>query len=237
MLSSMAQADVSWVFHQDSSLKARHLHSEAYPTRLDVQCKARPPVAAVMLFSQHFAQEIEPSHQLLFTTHSPFMVPAERLDTVRIVEDRVTSPKPGKWVAEGTSVRSDSLAVDRDTLFPLQGALGYEITQSLFIGKNTLLVEGPGDILFLKALSSALERRKRPGLAPKWTLCPAGGLDKVQPFVSLFSGARLNLAVLTDFAKADQRKIDNLRKTNILEDARILTFASLLGQITYGYTG
>ena len=178
---------------------------------------------------RYFAQEIEPSHQLLFTTHSPFMVPAERLDTVRIVEDRVTSPKPGKWVAEGTSVRSDSLAVDKDTLFPLQGALGYEITQSLFIGKNTLLVEGPGDILFLKALSSALERRKRPGLAPKWTLCPAGGLDKIQPFVSLFSGARLNLAVLTDFAKADQRKIDNLRKTNILEDARILTFASLLG--------
>ena len=43
MLSSMAQADVSWVFHQDSSLKARHLHSEPTLARPDRQCKARPP--------------------------------------------------------------------------------------------------------------------------------------------------------------------------------------------------
>ena len=178
---------------------------------------------------RYFDNEIVKSHQLLFTTHSPFMVPVENLPSVRIVEDRVFSPKPGKWASEGTKVRSDSLAVDRDTLFPLQGALGYEITQALFVGKNTLLVEGPGDILFLKALSSALVRKGHPGLGSEWTLCPAGGLDKVQPFVSLFSSAKLNIAVLTDFAKSDKKKLENLKRSQILLGDNVLTFASLLG--------
>jgi predicted ATP-dependent endonuclease of OLD family len=178
---------------------------------------------------RYFEKEIVGSHQLLFTTHSPFMVPTQDFSSIRIVEDKVYSPRLGKWASEGTKVRSDALAVDRDTLFPLQGALGYEVTQALFVGKNTLLVEGPGDILYLNALSSALLRRGRPGLSTKWTLCPAGGLDKVQPFVSLFSSAQLNVAVLTDFARVDHRKLENLRRSQILQGDRVMTFAGLFG--------
>jgi hypothetical protein len=55
----------------------------------------------------------------------------------------------------GTKVREDILTRDPDTLFPLQGALGYEIAQSFFIGKHTLLVEGASDILYLQALLRA----------------------------------------------------------------------------------
>jgi predicted ATPase len=176
-----------------------------------------------------FEREIVPGHQLLFTTHSPFMIPADDFPSIRIVEDRVLSPRPGQWASEGTKVRSDALVTDRDTLFPLQGALGYEVTQALFVGKNTLLVEGPGDILFLQALSSAAIRAGMQGLPNNWSLCPAGGLDKVQSFVSLFSSAKLNLAVLTDFANADRKKLDSLSKSRILESDRILTFASILG--------
>ena len=52
----------------------------------------------------------------------------------------------------GTKVGEDVLSVDRETLFPLQGALGYEITQTLFIGANSLLVEGPSDLLYIRGL-------------------------------------------------------------------------------------
>ena len=68
---------------------------------------------------------------------------------------------------------------DADTLFPLQGALGYEATQSLFFGEHTLLVEGPSDILYLKALSNELKARKRTALDPRWTLCPSEGIDRI----------------------------------------------------------
>jgi predicted ATP-dependent endonuclease of OLD family len=178
---------------------------------------------------RYFADKLVPTHQLIFSTHSPFLVPADQIETVRIVEDQVLTPRPGVWTSQGTKVRSDVMAVDRDTLFPLQGALGYEVTQSLFIGKHTLLVEGPGDVLYLHVLSAALRKRGRTGLDKRWTICPAGGLDKIQPFVSLFWSAKLDLAVLTDFAQRDQRKIDALVKNKILESDRILTIPSLLG--------
>ncbi len=178
---------------------------------------------------RYFADKLAPEHQVIFSTHSPFMVPADDLPSIRIVEDHITSPRPGQWVSEGTKVREEPLVTDRDTLFPLQGALGYEITQTLFVGKNTLLVEGPGDILFLQAWSSALRRRGKAGLDNRWTLCPAGGIDKIQPFVGLFAGAKLNIAVLTDFTKADRRRFDGLRQNKILENDRLLTFATILG--------
>jgi predicted ATP-dependent endonuclease of OLD family len=177
---------------------------------------------------RYFTEKLAPQHQVIYSTHSPFMVPADRLPLVRVVEDRVTSPRPGVWNSEGTKVRSDVLAVDRDTLFPLQGALGYEITQSLFIGKHTLLVEGPGDVLYIHSWSDALSKRGRTKLDGRWTICPAGGLDKIQPFIALFSSAKLEIGVLTDFAKSDKRKLENLRQSQILQGDRILTFASLL---------
>jgi predicted ATP-dependent endonuclease of OLD family len=170
------------------------------------------------------------SHQVLYTTHSPFMVPVEDLSSVRTVEDVVRYDPDGDIVSEGTKVGEEVLSRDRDTVFPLQSALGYEITQSLFIGEHTLLVEGPSDLLYLKAFSNALKRLKRIGLDQRWTICPSGGIDKVPAFVSLFGGNRLHVAVLTDVAKGIKNKIENLRRTNILTDGHILTVAEFCGQ-------
>lgn len=178
---------------------------------------------------RYFADRILPDHQLIYSTHSPFMVPTEDLTQSRIVEDQIITPRPGRWETKGTKVRDDVLATDPDTLFPLQGALGYDVTQSLFLGKNTLLVEGPGDILFLKALSAQLKRRRREALDPRWTLCPAGGIDKIQSFVSLFAGAKLDVAVMTDFAAADRKKLDQLKRSAILPEGRIMNYAEVLG--------
>lgn len=179
---------------------------------------------------RYFAEKLEPHHQLVFTTHSPFMVPADRLETVRTVEDRVTTNAQGRATPEGTKVSEEALAKDPDTLFPLQGALGYDLTQSLFVGENTMLVEGPSDILYLQALAAELANRGRTSLNPKWTLCPAGGIDKIQSFVSLFAGQNLHIGAVTDFAKSDKKKLENLERRRLLESGKLKTFASILGQ-------
>lgn len=174
-----------------------------------------------------FDEQLAPHHQVIFSTHSPFMVPADNFASVRVVQD-VIEMKNGRRIPQGTKVRDDVLTRDPDTLFPLQAALGYELTQSLFVGQNTLLVEGPGDILYLQAFSDALRRRKRVGLDPRWTLCPAGGIDKIRPFSSLFGSNNLNIAVLTDQAKSDKRKIEELRKAEILKAGQFFTVADFL---------
>jgi hypothetical protein len=56
---------------------------------------------------------------------------AKQAHISHIVEDRVDI-KGQRRIPIGTKVEEDILTTDPDTLFPLQGALGYEITHSLF---------------------------------------------------------------------------------------------------------
>lgn len=179
---------------------------------------------------RYIVQRLLPDHQVIFTTHSPFMVPMDRLSDVRIVEDVIIEQKGKRPEVKGTKVSSDVLSVNDDTLFPLQGALGYEITQSLFIGANTLLVEGPSDILYLQVISQALNKRKAEGLSSNWTICPSGGIDKIAPFVRLFGGNRINVAVLSDIASGDKTKIERLKKAEILKAGHFFTCADFTEQ-------
>ena len=78
------------------------------------------------------------------------------------------------------------------------------------------------DILYLKALSEALARRNRTFLDPRWTICPTGGIGKVMPFVSLFGGNEINVAVLADVAHGQKGKVEELRKTDILKSGAVL---------------
>lgn len=178
---------------------------------------------------RYIEQRLLPDHQVIYTTHSPFMVPSDRLSDVLIVED-VVKYEGRRPIVEGTKVRDDVLLVGKDTLFPLQGALGYDMTQSLFVGKNTLLVEGPSDILYLQALSSALRQRQRTPLDRRWTMCPSGGIDKIAPFASLFGANRLNMAVLCDVTKKDRPKIEKLRQHALLRADKVLTIGDFTGQ-------
>jgi predicted ATP-dependent endonuclease of OLD family len=107
---------------------------------------------------KYFEAELS-THQLLYTTHSPFMIDPAKLGRVRIVQDlgidaREQLPKE----RDGTKVLTNVFDATDDSLFPLQGGLGYEIQQTLFIGPNSLVVEGPADMLYLRAVSAQLER-------------------------------------------------------------------------------
>lgn len=178
----------------------------------------------------YIEEELLPVHQVIYSTHSPFMVPPKRLADCRVVEDVIDYTNPMRPDSKGTAVTEDVMSTDKDTLFPLQGALGYSVTQSLFVGENSLLVEGPSDILYLQAFSNELERRGRKGLDPRWTMCPAGGIDNIRPFVSLFHGNHLNVAVLSDQGQGDKSKLEKLRRSEVLAADRLHTIAELLDQ-------
>ena len=178
---------------------------------------------------RYFEEKLAPHHQIMYSTHSPFMVAPDKLLSARIVEDQVSTTGPRR-TSHGTKVREDVLSNDSDTLFPLQGALGYEITQTLFIGKHTLLVEGTSDILYLQALSDALKSRKRTGLDTRWIMCPTGGIGNVRAFVSLFGGNKLDVTVLTDQTKTDRKKIEELRRSEILKAGSVFTISDFTGK-------
>ena len=131
---------------------------------------------------------------------------------------------------EGTKVIEEVLDATPDSLFPLQGALGYEIYQTLFVGPNNLVVEGVSDLLYIQTISAFLQAQGKAGLSSDWTITPVGGADKVPTFVALVGAqTNLNVAVLIDYQKKDQQNIENLYKRKLLRQNHVLTYADFVG--------
>lgn len=163
-----------------------------------------------------FIDDLGKNYQVIYTTHSPFMVETGHLDRVRTCYE----------TDNGTIVSDSIQEKDPNTLFPLQAALGYDIAQNLFVSKNNLLVEGPADLIYLTLLSSILESENRTGIKEGVTIVPVGGLDKVSTFISLLRGSKLNVACLLD-SFTDQKgkqKVNDLISAKIIKDKNIRFF-------------
>lgn len=181
---------------------------------------------------RYFEEEVKGEHQLIYSTHSPFMVDPKHFERVRIVQDKgIDALEPLDTKEDGTKVLTDVFEASGDSLFPLQGALGYEIYQTLFIGPNSLVVEGASDLLYIQIISAYLEKKSRIGLDPKWVITPVGGSDKVPTFVALIGAQKgLNVATLIDIQKKDHQTIENLYKKKLLKRNQVLTFGDFTGQ-------
>lgn len=153
--------------------------------------------------------------QVLYSTHSPFMVRTSRLGKVRIVEDQ--GPESGSVVVNDAGVVSDP-----DTLFPLQGALGYDVVQSIFIGNQNVLVEGVSDFIYLTAISDHLASLGRASLPDGCRLLPAGGATNIPTFIALL-GSQLDVVVVVD-GNTNRQRIENAITRGRLNSARVLMF-------------
>ena len=178
---------------------------------------------------RYIENELAPHHQVIYTTHSPFMIDAANVLRARTVED-VVAKIDDEEIELGTKVGDQVLSTDKATLFPLQACLGYDITQTLFVGKNALLVEGPSEILYFEWFDRKLRAAKRTGLDKRWTITPCGGVGSIMSFLSLFAGQKLNIAVVTDYAKGSKGEVERLRKRDILKSGRVFTMDIYTGQ-------
>ena len=97
------------------------------------------------------------------------MIDPRHFERVRIVRDRSMEFRrddaPLAPDEEGTKVLSDVLDADEGSIFPLQGALAFDITQTLFVGPNSLIVEGASDMMFVDTTTGVLARTGREGLS------------------------------------------------------------------------
>jgi len=163
-----------------------------------------------------YIEDLSQNYQVVYSTHSPFMVDSNSLHRVRTIFDGTKG-----------SVISDSIQErDPDTLFPLQAALGYDIAQNLFISKNNLLVEGAADLIYLTFISAELQAAGRSGLDDGITIVPVGGMDKVVSFISLLRGSKLNIVCLLD-SFTDQKgkqRVEDLIREKIIKDKNIRFF-------------
>lgn len=137
-----------------------------------------------------FLEKLSQDNQTMYTTHSPFMVDADHLERVRIVYE----------AEDGTTkVSEDIWPRDKDALFPLQAALGYQLIQSLFIAKRQLIVEGLTDYWILKAFDQVLQlKRDKTHLRDDVVIVPSAGVNKLLPLASMLIGHDVEIVALLD---------------------------------------
>jgi len=165
-------------------------------------------------------ERLAPRHQVIFTTHSPFMIDPRNFGRVRTVVDEPET---------GTTVSADILKTDAESAFPLHAALGVELTQTLFVGPNVLLVEGPSDVIYLQYLSEELIKAGKPGLDDRWVLVPGGGISKLAAFLTLFGANQMKICVLADSSAQNNKTIGRLRESGRLYDAGIVQVGNASG--------
>lgn len=168
----------------------------------------------------HFLEDLSENYQIVYSTHSPFMIVSDKLQRIRTVLE----------TDKGSMISNSVQEKDPNTLFPLQAALGYNIAQNLFISKKNLLVEGVSDLIYLQTMSAILESAGKESLNSDITIVPTGGLEKVATFISLLRGNELkNVSLLDSYTDPKGKaKLDNLIAQKIINEKNILFFHDFL---------
>jgi len=158
----------------------------------------------------HFAHDFQ--NQIIYTTHSPFMIPIDDVPSIRTV-----NIEQGR----GTTVSNDPTG-DYRTLFPIQAALGYDLTQTMFIGEKNLIVEGVSDFWYLSSISDYVNDSGGQGLRQDLTITPAGGAQKISYMVALLTAERLKVLVLLDDEQQARNSADELVKTKLIREENVV---------------
>ncbi|HLX89141.1 MAG TPA: AAA family ATPase [Acidimicrobiales bacterium] len=163
---------------------------------------------------RHTLSALGASNQLLFTTHSPFLIGTDELALVRVVElaDR----------AVGTKIRSDLAAEDPSSVLPLREALAYDLTSSLFSAAKTLILEDLTDYWYLSATAAMLEDAGMATLDKDIELIPVSSVAKIVYFSTFLEADDLKVAALLDsdaageHAELQQRLVESLGSRRVL---------------------
>ena len=183
---------------------------------------------------RYFAEELA-EHQVIYSTHSPFMLNIDHPERLRVVQDKsIDADELPSGSEDGTKVVNDLEQVwttsNHDTLFPLLTAMGIELWQMDIVGRNRLIVEGKSDKDYIEGMSAVLEREQRTGLSRRWLVAQAGGQGRVAAIVSVFDAQKgLNVAVLLDVDTENENKIGDLYKKKLLKKKNVRKVSEFTG--------
>jgi hypothetical protein len=172
---------------------------------------------------RYMNEALVPNYQVVYATHSPFMIDPDKIAWVRTVEEIAEETREGRLNYVGTKVGDEVFSTDHDTLLPLQASLGYRIMQDLAGDKRLLLVEKPSDVFFLEWFSARLHEQGRTGLHRAWTLVPCGDLARLATLAGLLADDAQGYAVLLSLSEDHPDLVKRPELSRMLEKCH--TFA------------
>ncbi|KUF11986.1 AAA family ATPase [Pseudoponticoccus marisrubri] len=131
-----------------------------------------------------FFEGLAANNQILYTTHSPFLVGADRLERAR----KVFVDGDGSTRVTGDLGRDEGTDTKRGASFAVRAALSISVADAMLLGAAPVLVQGTVEQIYLSTIKTLLIREGR--LRPERDLvfAPAAGPDTLQTMVQLLSG-------------------------------------------------
>ena len=161
-------------------------------------------------FLRFIDERLAVKHQVIYTTHSPFMINLDHLERIRTVQDVDD---------RGTVISADTLSNDQETVFPLQVALGHNLANTLFLAPHCLMVNAASDLIYLQVLGELCAAKGYQRLDPRWVVLPVGGVNNLPTFVSLLGENYVSVAVLMDVTPKNKAKLAEVNKNGVMQRA------------------
>lgn len=140
-----------------------------------------------------FFNGLAEQNQLVYTTHSPFLIDADHLDRAKkvfVAEDGTSKASADLNAAEGADVSV------RGAGYAVHAAVGLTISESLLLGCIPVVVEGSSDQHYLTGIKTLLVAAGRIKPGREYVFPPAGGVKGVKPLVSVISARDDELPVV-----------------------------------------
>ena len=147
---------------------------------------------------------------IIFSTHSPYLLDSERLDRIRLIT---------KSKSDGTTISNKiHKNIEADALTPIITAIGMDVTSNLsLVNSKNVIVEGITDYLLIEAFREAY------GSPDKlFSIVPGASASKVNYLVSLMIGWGLDYTIVLDTDRSGLNAAKELEKFGISSDEIIL---------------
>lgn len=152
-----------------------------------------------------FFDTLSNKNQLIYTTHLPFLVDHNNLDRVKAV-----------FTENGlTKISNDLNKADKErkAIQPVNAAIGITASQSLLIGCDVVIVEGPSDQYYLTMMKNYLISAGKFQPQKELVFIPVGGVKGIKPIVSIIQGTQAELPfILLDSDKPGKDIQSDLKK-------------------------
>ncbi len=169
---------------------------------------------------RYLKERLGPFHQVVYSTHSPYLIDSARLDRCRVLENDPAS---------GTQVVQDIWEASTETTVPLLAALGADLTRRFVDGPDQLLVSTPSDVTYLTVVGDHLRTRGGRALDPRWTMTPVGGASGLPTILALLGTTSVSAAVLLDGPLDQRGAVDELVRRGAVEGARLVPLTDITG--------
>jgi len=180
------------------------------------------PMAQIDLIN--FFNSLSKENQLIYTTHSPFLVSPNNLSGVHAMYigdngESVVSP----------DLRSNKKIAEK-SIYPIHAAIGITVSETLLYGCQPVLVEGISDQIYLQLIKKYVLSQGKYINDKEIVFIPTGGVKGMSPVIKILCGRENDLPfVLLDSDKPGLEKQKQLRNGLYADDKeKILSISTFI---------